>query len=100
MSDPTEGPEPHTKLSAFLGDWHAAGTSYGDEEQSPDNPHAGATGRRSIHSARWHSGEYFIVQDERASGPSDTLSLLGWDAEAQPRDLLGVAAGRGMAAPV
>ena len=75
-------PQPHKKLAVFLGDWHAEGTSYGGDEQSSANPHAGATPWRSIHSARWHSGDYFIVQDERANGPFDTLSLMGWDAEA------------------
>ena len=68
-------------LAAFLGDWHAEGTSYGGKDQSASNPHAGATAWRSNHTARWHSGEYFVVQDERANGPFDTLSLLGWDAE-------------------
>ncbi len=75
-------PQPHEKLAVFLGDWHAEGTSYGGDEQSSANPHAGATPWRSIHSARWHSGDYFIVQDERANGPFDTLSLMGWDSEA------------------
>lgn len=78
----TTNPEPHERLAVFLGDWHAEGTSYGGGEQSLDNPRAGATAWSSIHSARWHSGDYFIVQDERASGPFDTLSLMGWDAEA------------------
>ncbi len=75
-------PQPHEKLGIFLGDWHAVGTSYGGDQQSSDTPHAGATPWSSIHSARWHSGDYFIVQDERANGPFDTLSLMGWDAEA------------------
>ena len=79
---PGTDPEPHELLTAFLGDWHAEGTSYGGDQQSPENPRAGATPWRSIHSARWHSGEYFVVQDERANGPFDTLSLMGWDAEA------------------
>lgn len=72
----------HEEMAVFLGDWHAEGTSYGGDEQSLDNPHAGASPWTSIHSARWHSGNYFIVQDERANGPFDTLSLMGWDAEA------------------
>lgn len=82
MSETTTNPEPQDRLAVFLGDWHAEGTSYGGEDQSPDNPHAGATPWSSIHSARWHSGDYFIVQDERANGPFDTLSLMGWDAGA------------------
>lgn len=83
MSEEPTDTQPHEKLAAFLGDWHAEGTSYGGEEQSSANPHGGATPWRSIHSARWHSGEYFVVQDERANGPFDTLSLMGWDAEAE-----------------
>lgn len=60
-------------LSVFVGDWSAEGTAFG----------ADRTGARwhSIHSARWHSGEQFVVQDERANGPFDTMSFLGWDAE-------------------
>ena len=81
MSETTTDPQPHRKLSVFLGDWHAAGTSYGGEQQSADNPHAGATPWTSVHSARWHTGEYFAIQDERANGPFHTLSLLGWDAD-------------------
>lgn len=75
--------KPHELLAAFLGDWHAAGTSYGGDEQTPENPRGGASPWRSVHSARWHSGEFFLVQDERANGPFDTLAILGWDDEAQ-----------------
>lgn len=82
MSDPNSEPQPHQKLAVFLGEWHATGTSYGGSDQSLNNPHAGATPWMSIHSARWHSGDYFVVQDERANGPFDTLTLMGWDTEA------------------
>jgi hypothetical protein len=69
-------------LEYFLGDWHAEQASYGGDDQSPQNPHANSAPWRSIHSARWHSGEFFKVQDERANGPFHTLSLLGWDSDA------------------
>lgn len=36
---------------------------------------------RSVHLARWHSNERFIVQHERANGPFDTLRFRGWDVE-------------------
>lgn len=63
----------HEALAVFLGDWSAEGTAYGaDAEGGP---------WRSVHSARWHSGGFFIVQDERANGPFDTMSFLGWDQE-------------------
>ncbi|SDG51932.1 DUF1579 family protein [Microbacterium pygmaeum] len=63
-------------LAVFLGDWSAEGTAYG-------NDGGGGEGSpwRSIHSARWHSGNFFVVQDERANGPFDTLSFLGWDPD-------------------
>jgi len=67
--------ERQTALSAFLGEWHAEGTSYAaDGSTSP---------WKSIHIARWHSGEHFVIQDERASGPFSTMSFLGWDPERQ-----------------
>ena len=34
-----------------------------------------------MHSAVWHTGDFFIVQNERANGPFDTMSFLGWDAD-------------------
>ena len=59
--------------SVFLGDWTAEGTGYNASgEGSP---------WRSVHSARWHTGEYFVVQDERANGPFDTIGFLGWDSD-------------------
>lgn len=72
----------HEALAVFIGDWYAEGTSYGGDDQSPDNPHTGACPWRSTHSARWHSGGFFVVQDERANGPFDTLAFLGWDGGA------------------
>lgn len=70
-------------MAVFLGNWHAEGSNYGGNDQTPANPRASVTPWRSVHSACWHSGEYFIVQDERANGPFDTLTLMGWDAEAE-----------------
>lgn len=69
MADENE----HERLAVFVGDWAAEGTAYGaDLEGSP---------WRSVHTARWHSGDRFVVQDERANGPFDTMSFLGWDQE-------------------
>lgn len=63
----------HTALAVFLGDWSAEGTAFGaDREGGP---------WRSVHSAHWYSGGFFIVQDEHANGPFDTMSFLGWDPE-------------------
>ena len=35
-----------------------------------------------MHTPRGPSGHFFVVQDERANGPFDTLSVLGWDRDA------------------
>ena len=60
-------------LEVFIGDWSAEGTAYGaDQDGGPWH---------SVHSARWHSGDFFVVQDERANGPFDTMSFLGWDPD-------------------
>lgn len=63
----------HRRLELFTGDWWAEGTAYGADRSGAE--------WRSVHSARWHSGGQFVVQDERASGPFDTMSFLGWDQE-------------------
>lgn len=65
--------EPHDALGVFIGDWSAEGTAYGADQQGAP--------WRSVHSARWHSGGYFVVQDEHANGPFDTMSFLGWDPD-------------------
>jgi hypothetical protein len=63
----------HERLKVFLGDWWAEGTAYGaDLEGAP---------WRSVHNARRHSGDQFVIQDERANGPFHTVSFLGWDQE-------------------
>ncbi len=71
MSETTVTPEPHEKLSVFLGDWHAAGTSYGEERQTPDDPHTDATPWSSINSAARSNSWAF------ASQPAVAVGLLG-----------------------
>jgi hypothetical protein len=45
QANPVRGPE-HQKLSVFLGDWKAEGTSYGGTDQSgPDKKANGVPGR-------------------------------------------------------
>lgn len=73
----------HRALAAFLGQWRAEGRSYGSPHQPADDPMSAAEPWASTHSAMWHTGEFFLVQDERAviGGKTfDTLSVLGVDA--------------------
>lgn len=80
---PTRGAE-HERLAAFLGDWHAEGTSYGGTDQTGENPKANGVSWTSRHSGRWHTGGFFLIQDERAildrKDVFDTVSILGIDA--------------------
>jgi hypothetical protein len=73
----------HEALGVFLGKWRAEGTTFGGPNQSPEHPKADAVPWTSTHTARWHTGKFFLIQDERASsrGPFDTLSIMGVDAQ-------------------
>jgi hypothetical protein len=73
----------HDALEVFAGTWKAEGTAYGDPEATGD-PKAHQAPWVSTHDADWHTGAYFMVQDERAKvgGETfDTLSVMGVDAE-------------------
>src|SRR5690625_1487663 len=77
-----EHSEIHDQLTAFLGDWQAEGTSYGGTDQSGPDPKANGVAWQSTHSGRWHSGGFFLVQDERAvvgGATFDTLAVMGLD---------------------
>lgn len=78
---PTRGVQ-HDALAVFLGTWRAEGKSYGSPKQPDDDPKSAAEPWVSTHTGRWHTGEFFVVQDERAmiaGKPFDTLSLIGMD---------------------
>src|SRR5215217_8028245 len=80
---PQRGPA-HEALSVFLGEWRAEGRSFGDSEQPNGAPRAQPAPWKSTHTGRWHTGRFFLIQDERAvtgAAPFDTLSILGWDAD-------------------
>jgi Protein of unknown function (DUF1579) len=86
-SEPITPPErtgKHEALDVFLGDWRAEGWSYGGPEQSAVDPKAVRDRWTSTHNARWHSGEFFLIHDERATIGSDgqtldTLGIIGVD---------------------
>ena len=73
----------HDALDCFLGEWAAKGTSFGGTDQSAD-PTANGEPWQSTHSAHWHTGQFFMIQDERATiagRPFDTLSIIGGDPD-------------------
>src|SRR4028118_2392733 len=70
----------HDALSIFLGKWRAEGISFGGTDQSGADPKANGVPWVSTHSARWHTGNFFLIQDERArigGATFDTLSVIG-----------------------
>ena len=80
---PKRGPK-HDALSVFLGTWRAKGTSYGGTDQSGNDPKANGVPWISTHVGRWHTGEFFLIQDEKAHPGGtvfDTLSVMGVDPE-------------------
>lgn len=82
QSPPERGPK-HTALDCFLGAWQAEGTSFGGTDQSGD-PRANGEQWLSTHTAKWHTGSFFLIQDERATiadKPFDTLSVIGIDPD-------------------
>lgn len=75
----------HQALSIFLGEWRAEGWSYGHPNQSATDPKAAKDPWKSTHTARFHTGGFFLIQDEHATtGPNgplpfDTISVMGVD---------------------
>ena len=70
----------HEAFAIFLGDWKAEGTSYGGTDQIGADPRANGVPWMSTHTGRWHTGEFFLIQDEHADldgAPFDTLSVIG-----------------------
>ncbi len=83
QSPPSRGKQ-HEALVVFLGQWHAEGQSYGSPDQPEDDPKSTAESWVSTHVGRWHTGEFFLIQDERArtgGRPFDTLSVMGVDPQ-------------------
>jgi hypothetical protein len=70
----------HDALSVFIGEWRAEGMSFGGTDQSGADPKANGVPWVSTHSTRWHTGDFFLIQDEHAriDGKAfDTLSIMG-----------------------
>jgi dihydrofolate reductase len=73
----------HEALSVFLGQWRAEGISFGGTDQSGADPRSNGIPWVSTHATRWHTGDFFLIQDEQAqlAGKAfDTISVMGVDA--------------------
>jgi hypothetical protein len=73
----------HDALSVFLGEWRAEGMSFGGTDQSGADPKANGVPWVSTHTSRWHTGDFFLVQDERAKiggAAFDTLGVMGQES--------------------
>lgn len=74
----------HAALAVFLGNWKAEGTSFGGTDQTGDNPKTNGEPWMSTHTGYWYTGEFFLIQDERARPGGtvfDTLSIMGVDVQ-------------------
>jgi Protein of unknown function (DUF1579) len=74
----------HEALSIFLGEWKAVGKSFGGTEQPEDDTRRNGVEWTSTHTGRWHTGEFFLIQEEKARPGGDvfdTLSVMGVDAK-------------------
>ncbi len=72
----------HDALEVFVGKWTANGTSYGGTDQTGEDPKAHGQRWTSTHESVWHTGRFFVVENERADIEGyrfDTLSVLGLD---------------------
>ena len=82
MPDAPVRDERHEALEIFLGKWTARGTSYGGTGQTGNNPKANGEPWFSTHESRWHTGAFFVIEDERADIDGyrfDTLVIIGAD---------------------
>ena len=80
---PTRGVQ-HDALAVFLGRWRSEGQSYGSPNQPDDDPKSAPEPWIGTCTGMWHSGEFFLIQDERVmigASPFDTLSVMGVDAK-------------------
>jgi Protein of unknown function (DUF1579) len=74
----------HDALQVFVGQWRAEGLSYGGPEQSDADPKGQPVPWRSTHTTRWHTGRFFLIEDEQAvvgGDPFDTVGIIGVDAK-------------------
>src|SRR5688572_17186189 len=84
--EPPKRTAAHDRLEMFLGEWRAEGLSYGSPKQAADDPKGTPESWTSAHTGRWHTGLFFLIQDERAlvgGQPFDTLGILGVDPATQ-----------------
>ena len=80
MVDVPKRGDAHDALAVFLGKCTARGTSYGGADQQGQDPKANGEPWVSTHEASWHTGQFFVIQDDRADIAGtrfDTLSILG-----------------------
>jgi hypothetical protein len=73
----------HESMSVFLGRWESTGESYGAPDQDATDPRSRPEAWTATHTCAWHTGEFFLIDDERAvvGGKTfDTHGVMGVDA--------------------
>ena len=72
----------HKRLKAFIGTWHAEGTSYGGEEQDAADPRAAGVPWKSDESYEWLLGCFFVLHRWDAQIGKDEFKgaeIIGYD---------------------
>src|SRR3954469_24917702 len=77
----------HSALGAFVGRWRAEGWSYTGTDPNAKDPKQPRERWFSTISAEWHTGEFFLIQNEReysgedSTGVFETHSVFGVEPE-------------------
>ena len=58
--------DPYQALAVFLGQWRAEGKSFGSSNKGVEDSRSAAEPWITTHTGKWHTGEFFLIQDERA----------------------------------
>jgi hypothetical protein len=84
-NSPVNRSDAHAALEVFVGRWRAEGWSYTGTEPGASDPRQSRERWLSTIEARWHTGKFFLLQDERSysgedtSGVFETHSVFGVD---------------------
>jgi len=72
---PVDRGELHEALSVFVGKWRAEGWSYTGTDPNANDPKQPRERWLSTLDASWHTGEFFLIQNERAYSGEDTTGV-------------------------
>jgi hypothetical protein len=72
---PVKRSDAHAALEVFVGRWRAEGWSYFGTDPNAKDPKQPRERWLSTMEAKWHTGEFFLIQDERQYSGEDTAGV-------------------------